>query len=160
MPKIAHNEILNQLDALIEPDVTTVIRRYGELANASALLALYLEQINWVGFYLVDSPSQLVVGPFQGTPACTPIPFGKGVCGTAWKEKKTMVVPNVHTFEGHIACDTRSQSEVVVPIFVGTGVVALLDVDSPITNRFTLQDVEFLETVAKMVSRLFPCTKN
>lgn len=159
MPKgeirLDYSEILSQLDALIAPKATTITRRYGELANASALLALHLKQVNWVGFYIVDTEDQLVLGPFQGGPACTPIDYGKGVCGTAWKEKRTIVVPNVADFVGHIVCDTQSQSEVVVPVFVEAEVVALLDVDSPVIDRFSPEDVAFLQAVAKMVSRLY-----
>ncbi len=154
--KPEYSEILSQLEALIAPRATTLTRWYSGLANTSALLALHLEGLNWIGFYIVDTEDQLVLGPFQGGPACSPIDYGKGVCGTAWKEERTIVVPNVHDFKGHIACDVLSQSEVVVPLFVGTKVVALLDVDSPILNRFTPQDVEFLEKVGKIVSSLYP----
>ncbi len=120
------------------------------LANASALIWLLLDDINWAGFYLYKN-GELVLGPFQGKPACTHIEIGKGVCGTAAKERKTQVVKNVNDFPGHIACDSDSKSEIVVPIIVDDKVVGVLDIDSPIYNRFDEEDAEHLE---KIVSKL------
>ncbi|HHU88750.1 MAG TPA: GAF domain-containing protein [Spirochaetales bacterium] len=114
-----------------------------------------MEEINWVGFYLVQDPTTLILGPFQGKVACTTIPFGKGVCGTAWREKRVLVVPNVEAFEGHIVCDSASQSEVVIPIIKGSEVVGVLDIDSPKLDRFTPQEVELLTAVAERLALLF-----
>ena len=123
------------------------------LANAAALLWEYLPQINWAGFYkMIDG--QLVLGPFQGKTACIVIPVGKGVCGTAVKENDTQLVPDVHLFPGHIACDCASNSEIVVPIRKDGCVIGVLDIDSPVKNRFTEEHrtglegfVSILETV-------------
>ncbi len=113
-------------------------------ANASALLGQFLTDINWVGFYIVNE-TELVLGPFQGLPACTRIAIGKGVCGTAVSENKTMRVADVHTFPGHIACDAASNSELVVPVCHDGKVIAVLDIDSPLKNRFTEEDQLYLE---------------
>ena len=121
-----------------------VPHKIANLANASALLWQTLEDINWAGFYLMEE-GKLVLGPFQGKPACIEIPLGKGVCGTAAAEKKTQLVRDVHTFPGHIACDCASNSEIVVPIMAGGEVRAVLDIDSPLYGRFTEEDREGLE---------------
>ncbi|MGV3464779.1 MAG: GAF domain-containing protein [Heyndrickxia sp.] len=123
--------VLKQLEALIEDEPN----RIANLSNASALLNQFLDTINWVGFYLVEG-DQLVLGPFQGLPACVRIPFGKGVCGTAIAEKRTIRVEDVNQFSGHIACDAASQSEIVIPIIKNEELIGVLDIDSPITNRF------------------------
>lgn len=110
----------------------------------------------WVGLYRVVD-EELILGPFQGLPACTRIRFGKGVCGTAWKEKRSILVPDVDTFDGHIACNSLSRSEVVVPVFDSEGrVVFILDVDSDRLNEFTQADVDFLEEVASLISKKLP----
>ena len=115
------------------------------LANASALLGQYLTEINWVGFYLWKE-DQLVLGPFQGWPACVRIAFGKGVCGTAVAQGRTQLVADVHAFPGHIACDARSRSEIVVPMFDATGKISgVLDIDSPKLSRFDETDKRWLE---------------
>lgn len=132
--------VLEQLRALIDGEEDVI----ANLANASALLNQFLDNINWVGFYLWKD-DELVLGPFQGLPACIRIPYDKGVCGTAVKERKTMLVPNVHEFPGHIACDARSQSEIVIPLIVRDEVVGVLDIDSPILNRFDEIDQTYLE---------------
>ena len=132
--------VLEQLRALIDGEEDVI----ANLANASALLNQFLDNINWVGFYLWKD-DELVLGPFQGLPACIRIPYGKGVCGTAVKERKTMLVPNVHEFPGHIACDARSQSEIVIPLMVRDEVVGVLDINSPILNRFDEIDQTYLE---------------
>ena len=129
------SEMLNQLQALIE-GVDNVI---SNLANASALIFQTLPNLNWVGFYLRNG-DRLELGPFQGKVACTVIPIGKGVCGTAAQSGKTIVVPDVHKFEGHIACDSASNSEIVVPIFKNGELYGVLDIDSPVANRFTEDD--------------------
>lgn len=128
---------------------------YANLANASALLFGALENINWAGFYLAEG-GKLVLGPFQGKPACIEIPFGKGVCGSAVESKNTIVVPDVHNFAGHIACDSASNSEIVIPVFNGCEVVAVLDIDSPALNRFGEDDKSGLEEfVSILQSELF-----
>ncbi|MCR4903400.1 MAG: GAF domain-containing protein [Butyrivibrio sp.] len=114
------------------------------MSNASALIYENLENLNWAGFYVVKN-GELVLGPFQGKVACIHIPCGKGVCGTALLEDKTQLVVNVHDFPGHIACDSASNSEIVVPIHKDGKVVAVLDIDSPLVGRFTEDDKEGLE---------------
>jgi GAF domain-containing protein len=123
-------------------------------ANLSALIATAFADLNWAGLYYVRG-EELVLGPFQGNVACTRIPRGSGVCGTAWAEGRTIVVPDVHAFPGHIACDSASESEVVIPLIVDGAVVAVLDLDSPTKNRFSPNDVASLERVAAVyVERL------
>lgn len=114
------------------------------LANASALLYMSLIDINWAGFYLVRE-GQLVLGPFQGKPACIRIDFGKGVCGNAAADDTAILVPDVHAFPGHIACDAASRSEIVVPVHHAGRLTAVLDIDSPLRGRFTREDQEGLE---------------
>lgn len=116
-------------------------------ANAAALIFDALPDINWAGFYFLKQ-GELVVGPFQGRPACTRIPIGKGVCGTAAAQRKTLVVPDVHEFPGHIACDTASQSEIVIPLIAGERLLGVLDVDSPKLARFDELDARGLEQLA------------
>ncbi len=123
------------------------------LSNASALLYWNLEDLNWAGFYLMDNGS-LLLGPFQGKVACIRIPLGKGVCGTAAKNDETLVVENVHDFPGHIACDSASNSEIVVPLRVDGKVVGALDLDSPWPGRFTVEDQAGLEAVGSIVSQM------
>ena len=140
--------VIKQLEALIEDEPN----RIANLSNASALLNQFLETINWVGFYLVEN-DQLVLGPFQGLPACVRIPFGKGVCGTAIAERRTLRVEDVNQFPGHIACDSASQSEIVIPIIKNEELIGVLDIDSPITNRFDevdeIQLGRFVEVLVK-----------
>ena len=122
------------------------------LANASALLWQRMEDINWAGFYLLQDGA-LVLGPFQGKPACIVIPLGKGVCGTAAALGQSQLVPDVHTFPGHIACDSASRSETVAPVVRDGKVIAVLDVDSPEPDRFGPEDVEFLQAVAEILAQ-------
>ncbi|MBE7209995.1 MAG: GAF domain-containing protein [Gluconacetobacter diazotrophicus] len=106
-------------------------------ANIAALLFGTLPEVNWAGFYLSDGPNELVLGPFQGKVACVRIPMGKGVCGTAARQRETVVVPDVHAFPGHIACDAASRSEIVVPVIAADGrLLGVLDIDSPVPDRF------------------------
>lgn len=121
------------------------------LANASALLYHSLDQLNWAGFYLLDG-GELVVGPFQGKPACTRIALGKGVCGAAAAQRRTVLVPNVHEFAGHIACDSASNSEIVVPLLRGDTLLGVLDLDSPRLNRFDAEDQAGLERLAAIIA--------
>ena len=127
-----------------------VPHRIANLANASALLWQTLPNINWAGFYLLEQ-GKLVLAPFQGKPACIEIPLGKGVCGTAAATGKTVVVANVHEFDGHIACDSASNSEIVVPLYVNGKLYGVLDIDSPIFNRFSEQDKLGLEQFAEIL---------
>lgn len=114
------------------------------LSQFSAFLNMQLEDINWVGFYLSQENDELLLGPFQGNVACVQIPFGQGVCGSAAKQRQSMVVADVDSFDGHIACDSRSRSEVVCPLIVNERLVGVLDVDSPSLNRFDQADAEGL----------------
>ena len=123
------------------------------LANASALLWQHMADINWVGFYKMTD-GLLVLGPFQGKPACVKIAVGKGVCGTAVAEDKTQLVYDVHDFPGHIACDSASNSEIVIPLHVGGEIWGVLDIDSPFVGRFTEEDRKGLETVAAVLERV------
>lgn len=132
--------LIKQLDALSTGETNQVAL----LANASALLNQFLDNVNWVGFYLTEG-KELVLGPFQGLPACIRIPIGKGVCGTAVSERKTRRIADVHQFPGHIACDSASNSEIVVPIFKKDDVIGVLDIDSPIHERFDAADQHYLE---------------
>lgn len=124
------------------------------LSNASALLNEYFDDINWVGFYIMKE-KDLVLGPFQGKPACVRIKVGKGVCGTAVKENKTQMVDDVHKFEGHIACDSASNSEIVIPIHHNSEVVGVLDIDSPLFSRFTDDDRANLEESVKIIESIW-----
>ena len=133
-----------------------VPHKIANLANASALLWQMLEDINWAGFYLMEE-GKLVLGPFQGKPACIEIPLGKGVCGTAAAEKKTQLVRDVHAFPGHIACDCASNSEIVVPIIADGEVRGVLDIDSPSVGRFTEADREGLEGFVRILEKAKVC---
>ena len=135
-----------QLKALVE-DVENVI---SNLSNASALLWQELADINWAGFYKMEG-GILVLYPFQGKTACTKIAVGKGVCGTAVAQDRTQLVPDVHQFPGHIACDCASNSEIVVPIHVNGEIWGVLDIDSPSLGRFTEEDREGLENFVKIL---------
>ncbi len=141
-----YQELNARLRALIEG----VPHPIANLANAAALLWESLEGINWAGFYLREGDT-LVLGPFQGKPACIEIPWGKGVCGTAAAADQTQLVPDVHAFPGHIACDSASNSEIVVPLRRCGEVVAVLDIDSPHLARFTEEDRLGLEDFAHVI---------
>ena len=146
-----YKELILQLKALTEG----VPYPTANLANASALLWQHLENINWAGFYILEQGA-LVLGPFQGKPACIRIPVGKGVCGTAVAEDRTQLVADVHQFPGHIACDSASNSEIVVPIHKDGQVWGVLDIDSPLFDRFAPEDREGLEDFVKALeSALF-----
>jgi L-methionine (R)-S-oxide reductase len=123
--------------------------RTANAANLAALVYHALPDLNWVGFYFFDG-RELVVGPFQGKPACVRIPIGRGVCGTAAATAQTQVVPDVHAFEGHIACDAASRSEVVVPLFRRDALVGVFDIDSPLPHRFDDDDRAGLEAIANV----------
>ncbi|MCT4781175.1 MULTISPECIES: GAF domain-containing protein [Exiguobacterium] len=144
-------EMLNkQLDALLAGETNQV----ANLSNASALLGQFLERTNWVGFYLTDTAqNELVLGPFQGLPACVRIPFGRGVCGTAAQDQITQLVMDVHAFPGHIACDAATNSEIVVPLVQNGVTIGVLDIDSPELNRFDETDQAGLEAFCKTLLR-------
>ena len=137
-------ELAGSLRALLagEPDFVACA------ANTAALLYWSLPELNWAGFYLLDAASgDLLVGPFQGKPACVRIPLGRGVCGTAAARRETVIVPDVHAFPGHIACDSASNSEIVVPVTGGDRLLGVLDLDSPRLARFDEQDAKGLEAL-------------
>ncbi|CDQ18316.1 GAF domain-containing protein [Halobacillus karajensis] len=142
--------VIKQLTSLLEDEPDPI----ANLANASSLLNQFLEDVNWVGFYIWRK-DQLVLGPFQGLPACVRIPSGKGVCGTAVSENKVQRIQDVHAFPGHIACDAASQSEIVIPIEKNGEIYGVLDIDSPSKNRFDEVDeeklVEFVQTLQQYI---------
>ena len=144
-------------------DYTTLVRQAeslvsgvphltANLANISALLYTSLENINWAGFYLSED-DKLILGPFQGNPACVEIPYGKGVCGTAAAADSVQLVPDVHAFPGHIACDSASRSEIVIPIHKNDKVIGVLDIDSPVLSRFSEEDRDGLEQLVKTLEQ-------
>ena len=130
--------------------ISGVPHKIANLANAASLLYNTLPDLNWAGFYLMEG-GQLVLGPFMGKPACIEIPVGRGVCGTAVKEDETQLVYNVHEFPGHIACDSASNSEIVVPLRKDGAIIGVLDIDSPSIGRFTEADKLGLEAFAAIV---------
>lgn len=138
-----YQSLVKQTESLItgEPNIIA------NMANISALLFTSLDDVNWAGFYLIDSPTELVLGPFQGNPACIRIPVGKGVCGTAAATAQTQLVEDVHAFAGHIACDAASNSEIVIPVHKNGEVFAVLDIDSPSIARFDADDKLGLEAL-------------
>ena len=146
MEQTDYQLLRQQLAALVEG----VPHRIANLSNASALLWQSLPGINWAGFYLLEG-DRLVLGPFQGKPACIEIPLQKGVCGAAATQDCTQRVEDVHLFPGHIACDSASRSEIVMPLHCGGAVAAVLDIDSPIPGRFTREDQEGLEALAPIL---------
>lgn len=141
-----YNLLGKQLASLIE-DETNLI---AILSNTSALLNDNLDQINWLGFYLIEN-NELILGPFQGHPACMHISIGKGVCGTAVANNQTQLVDDVNTFPSHIACDANSKSEIVVPIHVNNEIIGVLDIDAPITQRFSKDDQQGLEEIVSIL---------
>lgn len=144
------NLLYEQIKSLTENEKDLI----ANLSNISACLNQNLDNINWVGFYIMKN-NELVLGPFQGKPACIRIPVGKGVCGTCVQTKAIQRVEDVHKFPGHIACDGASNSEIVLPIFKNEEVVAVLDIDSPIFNRFSFEDETILKEVADYIGGLF-----
>lgn len=144
-----YENMLAMLEGLVSDDSDSIITK---LANASALINALIDRINWCGFYLVKD-DELVLGPFQGLPACTKIKIGHGVCGTAFKERKTMRIENVHCFEGHIACDAASNSELVIPIIKNHKLYGVLDLDSAETARFTEIEEHYLEKSMEILTK-------
>ena len=143
-----YKELIMQVDAL----TAGVPHLVANLANVSAVIWQEMERINWAGLYLMEGGS-VVMGPFQGKPACIEIAVGKGVCGTAVAERKTQLVEDVHQFPGHIACDSASNSEIVVPIYKNGEVFGVLDIDSPYYARFSEEDQAGMEELVRVVER-------
>lgn len=143
-----YRPLLAQLQSLLDGERDTI----ANLANASSLLKELLPDLNWAGFYVAKG-GELVLGPFQGKAACIRIPLGRGVCGAAAALDRTQLVPDVHAFPGHIACDGASNSEIVIPLHFGGRVVAVLDMDSPTLGRFDEADQTWLEQCARVIER-------
>ena len=146
MSQSEYERVAAQAEALVSGEKDLI----ANMANISALLFNHLEKVNWAGFYLYKE-DQLVLGPFQGQPACIRIPMNQGVCGTAAADKSTLVVEDVHAFDGHIACDAASNSEIVIPLVVNDQLIGVLDIDSPEFGRFTDVDKAGLEKIARML---------
>jgi GAF domain-containing protein len=142
----SYQELGAQLEALLSGEDDVV----ANAANTSALLFQALPDINWVGFYFLRDNGELVLGPFQGKPACVRIALGRGVCGAAAQQRRSILVEDVNTFPGHIACDVASRSELVIPIIEGDSLFGVLDLDSPIPARFDLEDQIGMEKLAKI----------
>ena len=143
-----YEALIAQTEALI----SGVPHRIANLANVSALIFDTLEDLNWAWFYLLEGET-LVLGPFQGKPACIEIPVSRGVCGAAVREDRAQLVPDVHAFQGHIACDSASRSELVVPLHQNGAVIGVLDLDSPLPARFTEADREGMERFARILEQ-------
>jgi L-methionine (R)-S-oxide reductase len=141
-----YDELAQQLDGLLSGERDAI----ANAANAAALLFTTLPDLNWAGFYFLRSPDELVLGPFQGKPACVRIAVGRGVCGTAVAQCRTMLVEDVHAFADHIACDAASRSELVVPLIRGGRVLGVLDLDSPLPARFDRGDQRGIEAMAEI----------
>lgn len=139
-----YKELLSEVTGILEPEW------FVNLANVAALLKQHLPQINWVGFYLAHQ-NELLLSSFQGLPACTRIAFGRGVCGAAATQKMPLLVPDVDQFPGHIVCDSQSRSEIVIPMLQGNRLLGVLDIDSPILNRFTNDDLVGLEKIVSIL---------
>jgi GAF domain-containing protein len=139
-----YGDLAQQLEGLLHGESDAM----ANAANTAALLFTTLPDLNWAGFYYLRKPGELVLGPFQGKPACVRIAVGRGVCGAAVKEGRTMRIEDVHAFADHIACDSASRSELVVPLFRGRDIVGVLDLDAPIPSRFDADDQRGIEAVA------------
>ena len=144
MKRTSYLALNRTLEALLEGETNWL----ANMANTAALLFHELDEINWAGFYLLDQ-DELILGPFQGKPACIRIPLGKGVCGTCALKREIQIVPNVHEFPGHIVCDPASRSEIVLPLIAHNSLIGVLDIDSPILGRFTDDDREGLAVIVK-----------
>lgn len=146
------NKLLKQIELFKEDNKDSKFYYITLFSNVSSLIFQEFKDLNWCGFYFKEN-NDLVLGPFQGKVACTFIPYKKGVCGKSAYEEKTIIVPNVHEFEGHIACDSASNSEIVLPIFKDNILIAVLDIDSPILNRFNDADIKLLQDIADLLSK-------
>lgn len=145
-------ENLKQMREVIKLTLADEKDLIANLSNISAIINLYLDDINWVGFY-IKKEDELVLGPFQGKPACIRIKNGKGVCGTASNEKRIVIVDDVHDFPGHIACDSDSNSEIVLPLYQKNEVFGVLDIDSPKFSRFTTLEKKYLELISEDITK-------
>lgn len=143
-----YDSMVSMLEALISDEKDDI----SNLSNASAVINALIDRLNWCGFYLVKK-GELVLGPFQGMPACNRIKIGKGVCGTSAEQKKTLRIEDVHSFEGHIACDSASRSEIVIPIVKDEVVYGVLDLDSPEVGRFTELEQQYLERCVEVLNK-------
>lgn len=148
---LAKPELYRQLNNAAAALVAGERDAIANMANVAALLAEFLPGLNWAGFYRMDK-GELVLGPFIGRPACIRIPLGQGVCGSAAADARTLLVPDVHAFPGHIVCDAQSRSELVVPVMVGGAVVAVIDLDSPLAGRFDEDDAAGIEALASLIA--------
>ncbi len=153
-----YSELLDSIKALSVINKEGFYYKLSALSNISAALMSNIDNINWVGFYFVGDDELLHLGPFQGEVACSELTKDKGVCAKAWRTKKIVVVDDVNNFEGHVVCDSKSRSELVVPLTVNDKVYGVLDVDSPTLSRFKEQEIEFFEKVGQIVSLLVPLT--
>jgi L-methionine (R)-S-oxide reductase len=145
---VAYRDLAHAISALFEGEFDLV----ANAANAASAIFYSLSDLNWAGFYFLQG-SELVLGPFQGRPACLRIPLGRGVCGTAASERRSILVPDVHAFPGHIACDPRSRSELVTPLLAGDRLIGVLDLDSPVPARFDAADQAGCESLARIIAR-------
>ena len=148
---LAKPELYRQLNEAAAALVAGEPDEIANMANVAALMAEFLPELNWAGFYRAIG-SELVLGPFVGRPACIRIPFGRGVCGTAAAEARTQIVPDVHAFPGHIPCDAASRAELVVPVMRDGRVSAVIDLDSPVPDRFDAEDARGIEQLAAMLA--------
>lgn len=146
--KQKYESLLSMMDSLLKDETDSITN----LSNASALIKALVSDVNWAGFYVVKN-NELVLGPFQGLPACNRIQIGKGVCGTSALKGETMLVKDVHSFPGHIACDSQSNSEVVIPLKQNNKVYGVLDLDSPTVGRFNEEDKTYLEKVVEIINK-------
>ena len=147
MNKTNYFELISEIKELIR-DVPYPVTNY---ANTAAAIYRAMSEINWAGFYLLEG-NTLILGPFQGNPACVSIPLGKGVCGTALQQGQTLIVPDVHQFPGHIACDAASRSEIVIPMIRDHIALGVLDIDSPVLDRFDDEDRVNLEKIVSVIT--------
>jgi L-methionine (R)-S-oxide reductase len=152
--KEKYQNLVGMLEALIKDEKDDI----ANISNASAIINALIDRLNWCGFYLMKN-GELVLGPFQGMPACNRIKIGKGVCGTAAEQKNTLMIEDVHNFEGHIACDSASNSEIVVPIVKNGVVYGVLDLDSPEVGRFTEIEQEYLEKCIEVLNKYIDWNK-
>lgn len=153
--KMSKTQRLNYMNLMLRGQLETESNWIANLANASAIVKAVVEDLNWAGFYL-EKEGNLVLGPFQGLPACNRIECGKGVCGTAMAKRATMLVENVEEFEGHIACDSASKSELVVPMIAGDKVIGVLDLDSPLLARFGEEEKAAFEKFVEILMKQYP----
>jgi len=153
MQSLNKSELYRELAAALDGLLTNEPDFVANAANAAGAVFHTLPDLNWAGFYFLHG-AELVLGPYQGRPACTRIPVGKGVCGTAAAQRRSVLVPDVEAFPGHIACDVASRSELVVPLFDGEILLGVLDLDSPVVGRFDAHDQAGCETLARVIERI------